>query len=106
MKIYLKAFLVLILLVSCKDSVQVKPIYTSSDWENPEWENPEVFQINRESPKATFYNYDNLDNAILGKDWKSSSNYKLLNGIWNFYYSDSIQGRPENFYKDDWDLFW
>ena len=27
------------------------------NWENPEWENPEIFEINREKPRATFYSY-------------------------------------------------
>ncbi|MHB0755518.1 beta-galactosidase, LacZ type [Polaribacter sp. M15] len=104
MKFFLRIFLFAFLMISCKQQIKLRPKYTAKLWENPEWENPEIFQINRESPKATFYNYDNLDNAILAKDWKSSSNYKLLNGIWNFYYSDSVQGRPENFYKEDFNL--
>jgi beta-galactosidase len=88
-------------LISCKKEVSLKPTYKAQDWDNPEWENPEIFQINREAPKATFYNYDNVENAILNTNWKTSSNYKSLNGTWSFYYSDSVQERPEYFYKEN-----
>jgi beta-galactosidase len=73
----------------------------SNDWENPEWENPEIFQINRESPKATFYNYNTVADAIANSSWNKSSSYKSLNGTWDFYYSDNVQGRPADFYKND-----
>ncbi|WP_262711132.1 hypothetical protein [Flavicella sediminum] len=41
---------------------------------------------------------------ISSKDWKKSSNYKLLNGNWHFYYVDSVQGRPVDFYKEGFSL--
>ncbi|MFC2127113.1 glycoside hydrolase family 2 TIM barrel-domain containing protein [Bacteroidota bacterium] len=94
-----------LLIFGCSPKNKInQPLYQASIWENPEWENPEIFQINRELPKASFYNYNNVDDAVLGKDWKSSSNYKTLNGTWNFYYTDSVQGRPENFYKENFSL--
>lgn len=104
MKIYLKFFTVLVLFVSCKEVIIPKPIYTAEKWENPVWEDPEIFQINREPPRATFYNFNNTNDVISNTDWKTSSNYKLLNGKWHFYYTDSVQGRPENFYKEDFSL--
>lgn len=104
MKTYLKIFAVLLLLVSCKEVVTPKPIYTANKWENPEWENPEIYQINRTPAKATFYNFESVDDIISGKNWKALPGYKLLNGKWHFYYSDSVQGRPTNFYKEDFSL--
>ncbi|WP_298553335.1 glycoside hydrolase family 2 TIM barrel-domain containing protein [uncultured Algibacter sp.] len=104
MKIYLKIFTVLVLFVSCEERIVSKPFYTSEKWENPEWENPDIFQINKEPAKATFYSFDSVDAVIFGKDWKSSQNYKMLNGNWDFYYTDSVQGRPANFYKTDFNL--
>ena len=104
MKIYLKIFAVVVLFVSCEEVVVPRPIYTAEQWENPEWENPEIFHLNREPARATFYNFESVDAIISGKDWKASPNYKLLNGKWNFYYTDSVQGRPTDFYKTDFSL--
>jgi len=80
---------------------QKRPVYNAPKWENPEWENPEVYQINREEPRATFYNYSSVSNALKAEGWQASPNYKSLNGIWQFYYADSVQARPVDFYKDD-----
>ena len=104
MKVYFKIILLFFIIISCKNETNVRPVYVAEKWTNPEWENPEIFQINREKPKATFYNYDTTDDAVLGKNWKSSSSYKLLNGKWRFYYTDSVQGRPENFYEEQFSL--
>lgn len=93
----------LICFFSCEIVVE-RPIYKASVWENPEWENPEIFQINREKPRATFYSFQSITEALEGKDWKSSSLYKSLNGTWHFYYSDSVQARPEQFYENDFSL--
>ena len=40
------------------------------NWENPEWENPEIFEINREKPRATFYSYKSSQKAIKNSSWK------------------------------------
>ena len=104
MKTFFQLFLVALIVNSCKPKQIVKPIYSSEKWENPEWENPEIFQINRETPRATFYNFKSEEEAVLGKDWKSSSLYKSLNGTWNFHYSDSVQGRPAGFYNENFSL--
>ena len=104
MKIYVKIITILLLVISCKNSNDTKPVYQNIKWDKPEWENPEIFQINREPARATFYNSESVENIISNKDWKFSSNYKLLNGIWNFYYSDSVQGRPSDFYKENFSL--
>ncbi len=92
-------------LVACDSNMKKnkKPIYTAEKWENPEWENPEIFQINREEPTATFYSYPTPEKAIENKSWENSPFYKSLNGIWQFYYADSVQSRPTNFHKSDFD---
>ncbi|GAA4307088.1 glycoside hydrolase family 2 TIM barrel-domain containing protein [Aestuariibaculum suncheonense] len=90
---------------SCNENDKVeRPVYIASAWENPEWENPEIFQINREAPRATFYNYENTNEALINNGWESSSFYQSLNGTWNFYYADSLQARPTNFYKEDFNI--
>ena len=73
-------------------------------WDKPEWENPEIFQINREEPKATFYCYKSSSEALVNDDWKNSSYYKSLNGNWHFNYSDDIKSRPKKFYENNYDF--
>ncbi len=89
---------------SCKGQTDERPIYMSEKWENPEWENPEIFQINREEPTASFYRYTDDMSALKNQSWENSPLYKSLNGTWHFYYADSVQARPIDFYKNDFDL--
>ena len=95
---------VLICSVGCEKAPVKRPVYQASLWENPEWENPEFFQINREKPRATFYSFPSITEALEGKDWKASPFYQSLNGTWDFYYTDSVQARPEEFYKKDFSV--
>lgn len=104
MKNFTQLLVLTLLIISCQERNSTKPIYTAEKWENPEWENPEIFQINREEPKATFYNYNNENDAVNNKGWENSTNYKSLNGTWSFYYADSVQARPVDFYKNDFSL--
>lgn len=90
--------------VSCMKAQVSRPVYVAETWENPEWENPEIFQINREAPRATFYNYKTKEEALQDKGWQTSEFYKSLNGTWKFYYSDSVQARPADFHKNDFSL--
>ena len=73
------------------------------NWENPEWENPEIFEINREKPRATFYSYKSSQKAIENSSWKNSDYYKSLNGDWYFFYSENIKSRPQKFYNKNYD---
>ncbi|WP_435413889.1 glycoside hydrolase family 2 TIM barrel-domain containing protein [Polaribacter aestuariivivens] len=100
------SFIIIVCFNACsnKEEKAPRPLYSAEKWENPEWENPEIFQINREEPRATFYNYDTENAATENKGWETSSSYKSLNGTWNFYYTDSVQGRPVDFYKNDFSL--
>lgn len=101
---HLIILLAVLTLLSCKEEVIERPIYVAENWENPEWENPEIFQINREEPTASFYKYSNINEALNNSSWENSSLYKSLNGTWNFYYADSVQARPTDFYREDFDL--
>ncbi len=104
LKFYLKIIAIILLVVSCEVVKDARPSYTAEKWENPEWENPEIFQINREEPRATFYSFPSKDNALKEDNWKNSPFYKSLNGTWKFYYSDSVQSRPADFYKNNFSL--
>ncbi|MHB0755946.1 beta-galactosidase, LacZ type [Polaribacter sp. M15] len=100
----LLVLIILIIFSSCQEKSIEKPLYTAEKWENPEWENPEVFQINREQPTASFYKYTDESSALKNESWQNSSLYKSLNGTWNFYYADSVNARPTEFYKNDFNL--
>ncbi len=94
---------VFLFLISCTTKVE-RPVYTAEKWENPEWENPEIFQINREEPTASFYRYEDEENALKNDSWENSPLYQSLNGTWNFYYAENPQKRPADFYKNDFDI--
>ena len=97
-------FFTILLIISCKEPNGDRPIYSQAKWENPEWEDPNVFEINRLYPTASFYRYTNKKSALTNEGWENSKLYKSLNGFWNFYYADSIQGRPKNFHKEEFDI--
>lgn len=59
-----------------------------------EWlENPEIFSVNREKAHS--------DHRCVTKDGNLRQN---LNGTWKFFYSESPQSRPDDFYKTDYDF--
>lgn len=77
-------------------------------WDNPEWENPEIFQINREAPTASFYRYQNEENALKNDSWQNSPYYQSLNGQWYFKYAENVLERPTTFFNlgadtNDWE---
>jgi len=104
MKNSLLIIIVLLAAFASCDKVETKPIYVADKWENPEWENPEIFQINREEPTASFYKYLDDGSALKNESWQNSPLYKSLNGTWKFYYADSVQARPTDFYKAGFDI--
>lgn len=93
---------------SCKKEETVKPVprpvYQAQRWVNPEWENPEIFQINREEPTTTFYRYSSISAAEKNNSWENSDLYQSLNGKWDFYWSETPEKRPVDFYKNEFDL--
>ncbi|GHU80156.1 beta-galactosidase [Bacteroidia bacterium] len=71
--------------------------------QTPEWENPEIFGINKEAARATALPYSNEQQAI--KDVYSDSPYYLsLNGTWKFNWHKRPADKPEDFYKDGYDV--
>jgi beta-galactosidase len=96
--------LLLLAFFSCNQKPVGRLHFTDTNWQNPEWENPDIFQINREAPTASFYKYPDTQSALSNESWENSPFYKSLNGIWKFYYADSVQSRPIGFYKSDYDV--
>ncbi|WP_282135715.1 glycoside hydrolase family 2 TIM barrel-domain containing protein [Seonamhaeicola maritimus] len=67
-----------------------------------DWENPNVNQINRLPAKATFYNYDSAQGA-LADTRENSTNYKSLNGDWNFKWVAKPADASDDFQKSNFD---
>src|SRR5690554_3914615 len=66
--------------------------------------NPKLLQINREDPRATFYSFSNLKDALNATYTTKGSNVILLNGNWKFQYTDWFNERPnEGFQRNDFD---
>ncbi|MGG7212573.1 glycoside hydrolase family 2 TIM barrel-domain containing protein, partial [Clostridium nigeriense] len=93
-----------ILFTSISESVA----FAASVGEGPtEWNGqPGVFQVNREEARATFYNYDNVEQA-LERNKEESSKYELLNGTWKFSWAekpeDRIATKDSDFNKTEYD---
>ncbi|MGC1633067.1 MAG: glycoside hydrolase family 2 TIM barrel-domain containing protein [Gelidibacter sp.] len=69
---------------------------------DPVIENPDVVGINKLDARATFFPYNSLELAK-EDDLSKAGNYLLLNGIWQFNYSDTPEVRPADFYREDYD---
>ena len=68
-----------------------------------DWENPEVFQINREKARATFYSYASEQKAM-NNNLGEADYIKCLNGQWKFNYVGRASQRPLDFHKPEVDL--
>ena len=69
---------------------------------DPVIENPDVVGINKLDARATFFPYNSIELAK-ADDMSKAENYMLLNGTWQFNYSDTPETRPADFYKEDYD---
>lgn len=65
-----------------------------------DWENPAVFQINRESARASFLPYADEPSAI-ADEYSRSLWYLSIDGNWKFQWSPTPDQRPKDFYKTD-----
>ena len=71
--------------------------------ESPDWENPQVIGKNKERPHATLMPYDCRACALKG-DRTTSPFYKTLSGQWRFHWAPNPSERPEEFYRDEFDV--
>jgi beta-galactosidase len=69
----------------------------------PEWEQPEVFAVNREPMKATFFNFESVALAKAG-NMAASHRYRSLDGTWSFTWTRGVDNRPADFYKPGYDV--
>ncbi len=67
-----------------------------------EWESPQQLSLNKEQPKAWFFNFASIESAR--KVLPDASEYYLsLDGTWRFNWVPNPSERPVDFYKTDFD---
>ena len=71
--------------------------------ERLDWENPEVFQINREKARASFYRFKDRQKSV-ENDYTASPYYQSLNGLWKFNWVKRPADRPYFFYRESFDV--
>lgn len=59
----------------------------------PYWKDIQTTTVNTEAPRTAFMTYADRAQALAGR-YENSPYYKLLNGIWRFYYTDSYKELP------------
>ena len=69
----------------------------------PYWKDIQTVCVNREKPRSAFMTYANRKQALTGR-YESSPYYRLLNGIWKFYYADSYKQLPADITEAETDL--
>ena len=70
---------------------------------NAEWESPQELALNKEQPRAWFFNFANEESAR--KVLPENSEYYLsLDGTWKFQWVSHPQDRPKEFSKPDFDV--
>lgn len=57
---------------------------------------PTIIEINKEPSRASFFSFDNVNDAVTTVYSTKGSNFILLNGIWKFHYVDNFDARPQN----------
>lgn len=68
-----------------------------------DWENPEVFEIGTEKPHASMVPFSTLKKAM-ENDKHQSQRRMSLNGKWKFNWVKKPADRPQDFYKNNFDV--
>lgn len=68
----------------------------------PEWLDPEVFQVNKEPVRSSFFAYTNKSDVNLTSPFQAD-NYLLLNGHWKFNWVEHRDERPKDFFLPEFD---
>lgn len=86
------------LFVAALGTVSTTAAYAVNDWENPE-----VYAVGREIPRATSIPYSSVDGA-LSMNYADSPWFRSLNGQWKFNWVAKPADRPQDFYRNDYDV--
>lgn len=69
----------------------------------PYWRDMNVLSVNKEKPRTSFMSYNDRESALSSK-YENSNYYKLLNGVWKFYYTEDDRKAPSNITDSDVDI--
>ena len=67
-----------------------------------EWQDLQVNQVNRYTPHADFFGYENRALALQG-DKTQSNRHLSLDGNWQFLWSEAVAQRPADFFRPGYD---
>lgn len=79
------------------------PIQPQVSSDRPDWENPAVFAINKEPARATAFPFEDRQKAQAG-DKAASGRFLSLDGPWKFHFSPGVDDRPQDFWRNDYDV--
>ena len=79
------------------------PLQPQISPDRPAWENPAVFAMGKEPARATGFPFEDRQKALVG-DMAASGRFQSLNGQWKFHFSPSVDGRPKDFWQDDYNV--
>lgn len=84
--------------------VDRKAAFASELGEQQAWNvAPTIFQLNREPARAPLIPHSTPESALTGE--RSASPYfRSLNGTWRFRWSENPDARPQEFYREDFDV--
>ncbi len=68
----------------------------------PDWNNLEVLHRHREPARSTFMPFPDPASLLLNRP-QGSPFFLDLNGVWKFRFSPRQDGRPQDFYRSDYD---
>lgn len=71
--------------------------------QKPDWQNQYVFGVNKLKPHVNIVPFGSKV-AAEKQPFEVSPWYRSLNGRWKFHYSPTVESRPENFYKKEFDV--
>ena len=94
-----RALIIFTLIISC-----LPLLLSQVKFSFKEWEDPSVTQLGQLPPHTFAMDYPNTED-VFENDFSKSPNFKSLNGTWKFYYVNTPEERPQDFYKDgfnDW----
>ena len=71
--------------------------------QTPDWENEELISINKLEPRSSFFPYRSEELAKNNQK-SEAGNYLSLDGDWSFVWSENPASKPNDFYKDEYDV--
>jgi len=66
------------------------------------WQDKQVYTVGTEPHACTHFSYPDVASAIK-EDYKSSPDFKSLNGIWKFHWVESPNDKPKDFHLPTYD---